>query len=144
MEQLSIGDIEALVRAFNQRRLPKTEWTHQAHIIVAFWYNWHFPFFDAVNLVRENIIAYNESVGTPNTDSSGYHETLTIFWMRFTKNFLANHPQPTVEAACNAFLNSGQAIAVLPMEYYSKERLFSVQARREWVPGDLQELELIE
>ncbi|MGB0175731.1 MAG: hypothetical protein ACPF9D_01105, partial [Owenweeksia sp.] len=69
--------------------LPKPEWTHEAHLVVAIWYSSLYPFEEALSLVRQNITAHNESVGTPNTDTEGYHETITRFWLMVARHFLA-------------------------------------------------------
>jgi len=79
MKFYSKKEIHEIVQQFKDKSLPKVCWTHEAHIIVALWHNLNFEFETAYQLVKANIIAYNEVVGTPNTDSSGYHETLTQF-----------------------------------------------------------------
>ena len=40
---------------------------------------------EATSRIREGIQHYNRSVGTINSDHSGYHETLTVFWMAIVK-----------------------------------------------------------
>ena len=142
-KELSRTDVEGLIVKFDSCQLPKEEWTHQAHIVVAFWYNWHYPFTEALNLVRKGIVSYNEAVGTPNTDDSGYHETLTVFWMRLTRNFLQGDKYTKLEDVCNAFLLSKEAENTSPFNYYSRDFLFSVQARKEWVDGDLQKVPIV-
>ena len=42
----------------------------------------------ALSQLRQGITRYNESVGTANTDSSGYHETLTSFYVDLIARFL--------------------------------------------------------
>lgn len=137
-KQGELMDIGMLVRQFQTRVLPKTLWTHQAHIQVAFWYNWHYPFAEALPLVRAGIRNYNEAVGTPNTDESGYHETLTVYWMRVTRSFLADHPEMVMDQALAAFLKTEDSRTSSPFRYYTKELLFSKAARHQWVDGDLQ------
>lgn len=129
------------VGQFNTRTLPKEAWTHEAHLVVALWHNWHFDFETAFERVRSKIIAYNEAVGTPNTDTSGYHETLTRFWMIFTRNFMVENPSKMLDEVCNIFLASAYAAKDAALAYYTRERLFSVTARKEWMEGDLQEVD---
>ncbi|HQU55198.1 MAG TPA: hypothetical protein PK643_19330, partial [Saprospiraceae bacterium] len=71
--------------------MPKASWTHQAHLQVALWYSHQLDFDEACALVRQRIIAYNDRVGTPNTDASGYHETLTRFWMIIARQMLSKY-----------------------------------------------------
>lgn len=133
--------ITQLISEFNTRTLPKASWTHQAHIIVALWHNWHFDFETAFEQVKSKIIAYNEAVGTANTDHSGYHETLTRFWMIRTRDFMVENPANTLKEYCNALLSSSYAAKDAALAYYSWERLFSVAARKKWTQGDLQEVD---
>src|SRR5262245_52173365 len=73
----SIAEIERLVTGFEDGSLPKLEWTHQAHMTVAFWYLSKYSEAEATNLIRGGIKKYNQAVGTKNTETSGYHETIT-------------------------------------------------------------------
>jgi hypothetical protein len=134
---MEINDIEMLVLQFEHRTLPKSEWTHEAHLIVAFWYSWHFDDAMAFEKMKSNIITYNRSVGTENTDNSGYHETITIFWLRWIRDFLNKHSFENIEDACEQFLNSESASKDILLKYYSKKVLFSKKARLEWVESDL-------
>ena len=34
----TLAEIDELVRAFQQKRLPLPRWTHQAHLTVGIWY----------------------------------------------------------------------------------------------------------
>ena len=82
------SNITILVTKFSNKTLPFTEWNHRAHLIVGLWHNMNYNFDHALELVKSKIKEYNISVGTPNTDDSGYHETLTIFWMLVTKIYI--------------------------------------------------------
>ena len=130
-------EIKQLVQEFSERTLPKESWTHEAHLIVGLWHNWHFSFEEALPLVRKKIIVYNESVGTENSDSSGYHETMTVFWMTVTKQYLETTEEVLLTTSCNTFLQSEQASKNWPFRFYTRERLFSVKARKNWVEPDL-------
>ena len=140
MEEISATAITDLVSRFSDKSLPKGEWNHRAHIIVAMWHNMNYDFDTALDLVKSKIIAYNVSVGTLNTDDSGYHETITIFWMILTKSFLSKYPSLQIAEACHLFLHSEYASKSYPLEYYSREVLFSKEARKKWVNGDIQKI----
>jgi hypothetical protein len=130
------------VAAFLARTLPKSAWTHVAHQRVGLWHVRRFGEEGALARLRDAIRAYNEAVGTANTDSSGYHETLTVFYVRVIADFVEREPEaagiddealePMLIAACGA--------RELPLQYYSRDRLFSVEARRGWVAPDLKPL----
>ena len=144
MEKTSAGKIEELVSKFSDKSFPKSQWTHQAHVLVAIWHNFYHDFDTALNMVGLKIKAYNAAVGTLNTENSGYHQTLTIFWMVLTKSYLLANPSLRMEEACHNFLISENASKNTPLKYYSKDFLFSKEARRTWVNGDLQKISLCE
>ncbi len=78
----TVDEIEAFIDAFESLTLHKVQWTHHAHLVVALWYLTHHLHDDALDFVRRRIRAYNEAVGTANTDTGGYHETLTRLYLR--------------------------------------------------------------
>jgi hypothetical protein len=78
----ALAGTEALVAAFLARTLPKSAWTHVAHLRVGLWHVRRLGETGALTALRSAISSYNEAVGTANTDTSGYHETLTIFYVR--------------------------------------------------------------
>jgi hypothetical protein len=89
-------------------------------------------------LLRQRIRAYNESVGGTNTDSSGYHETITQFYVMMIDKFLvsASRAMPLDELASQLISELGHR--ELPLRYYTRELLFSSRARLNWVEPDLQ------
>jgi hypothetical protein len=78
----SVSEINNLVAAFDNCNLPQSEWNHAAHLTIALWYLIHYEQNEAVNKIRDRIQKYNDINGIQNTKYSGYHETLTIFWMQ--------------------------------------------------------------
>ena len=129
---------EQLVRAFVDRTLPKPLWTHEAHLRVGLWHVRRHGPEEALRLLRERIAGYNQAVGTANTDDSGYHETLTRFYVRVIAAFVEAH---AAEADLERRLLEERGVRDLPLQHYSKSRLFSVEARRGWVEPDLRPLE---
>jgi hypothetical protein len=132
-------EIDALITRFEQQLLPKVEWTHEAHLVVAIWYVYQHGFEEALPIVRRLIKAHNSSVGTPNTDQEGYHESITRFWLLVATRFI-QEKQASVYAHCKAFLNASTSDSKYPLSFYSEGTLFSVMARREWVEPDLKHL----
>ena len=132
-------EIERIGRGLRDRTLPKAEWTHAAHFGAAFW------------LLRDRgaaalsempllIRAYNEATGVPNTDTSGYHETITIASLRLARAWLAERFAMKTYSALNGLLTSEFGRSEWPLAYWSAELLFSVRARRAWVEPDRQPL----
>ena len=130
-------DTERLVEAFIARTLPKREWTHEAHLRVGLWHVLRYADSTALPLLRERIRAYNEATGVPNTETSGYHETITRFYLHVIRRFVqsVDGSRPIDELAWSLIEQCGDRI--LPMRYYSRERLFSPGARAAWIEPDL-------
>lgn len=132
----TVEEIEAFIDAFEACTLPKVRWTHQAHLVVALWYLTHHAPADALDIVRRRIRAYNEAVGTANTDTGGYHETLTRLYLRGVAAHVAAHSKESLPVCVVALLQSPLASRDWPLRFYSSERLFSVAARRHWLEPD--------
>jgi len=84
----SDAEIEHIGRGLLDCSLPKIEWTHAAHFAAAFWLlrrSGTHAARDMPKLIR----AYNAATGVPNTDSSGYHETITLGSLRAARAWLA-------------------------------------------------------
>ena len=124
------------------RTLPKAEWTHEAHLAACLWLLRERPDFLPERDMPDTIRSYNVAAGGENTDSAGYHETLTQLYIRGVRAFAANMPEETALVdAVNALLASEIGDRSWPLCFYSKDRLFSVAARRGWVEPDLAALE---
>ena len=130
-------DIEAFVRDFEALRLPKPRWTHRAHLVIGLWYLTHHSPDDALSIARQRIRAYNEAVGTANTDSSGYHETLTRLFLRGIAAHILAHSSESLPSSLALLFQSPLAHKDWPLSFYSRERLFSVAARHGWLEPDL-------
>jgi hypothetical protein len=134
-------ETEWIAEALIARTLPKAEWTHEAHLRAGLWHVLQHGAPAALELLRARISSYNESVGTLNTDTSGYHETITRFYVTIIDRFLAGNDRamPIDDLATRLLAECGDRR--LPMRYYSEGRLFSVVARRSWVEPDLRSIE---
>ena len=84
-----MSETERIARALIDRSLPKADWTHHAHLRAGLWHVLEHGPFEAMERLRARICAYNESVGTANTDTSGYHETITRFYVVIIDRFLS-------------------------------------------------------
>ena len=132
-----MSETERIARGLIDRTLPKNEWTHHAHLRAGLWHVHQLGPFVALDLLRARISKYNESVGTANTDSSGYHETLTRFYVVVIDRFLSAADQSLDLDALAEQLSERHGDRRLPLHHYSEARLFSVVARRAWIEPDL-------
>ena len=130
-----------LLRRFEDCTLPPEEWTHAAQLTVALWHLLQFDWPEAVARVRARIKRYNAAHGIPTTPTGGYHETLTLFWLRVVRAFLEadrNEARALVHLANELIATADKG---LPLLHYTRERLFSPEARAHWVEPDLKPLD---
>ncbi|MDQ3917301.1 MAG: hypothetical protein M3348_02395 [Acidobacteriota bacterium] len=135
------GEILALVRGFEDCTLARERWTHAAHLTVALWNLLQYDWPEAVARVRLGINRYNAAHGIAATPTGGYHETLTLFWLRRVRAFLEggrNEARSLVSLANELIAAFDKS---LPLAYYTRERLFSPEARAGWVEPDLKPLD---
>ena len=57
------AQIRSFIRAFEQCTLPRSEWTHSAHLTVAMWYLIERSEIEATTLIRNGILRYNGANG---------------------------------------------------------------------------------
>ena len=120
------------------RTLPRAEWTHEAHLAATTYLLLKRPDIDLDTQLAGIIRGYNASVGGVNDDTQGYHETITRVFLRGVRLFLAeaDRAEPLHELV-NELLLLPMGRRDWPLRFYSSERLFSVEARRAFVPPDL-------
>jgi hypothetical protein len=137
----SITEIESVVHGFQWCTLSRDHWTHAAHLTVALWYQLRLPAVAAEKLIREGIKRFNAAHGIASTPTGGYHETLTLFWIRIVRTYLEDvrHEKLSVLMLFNNLIER-YGRKELPLEYYSRERLMSLEARAEWVEPDRKQI----
>jgi hypothetical protein len=91
---------------------------------------------DMPGLIR----AYNEATGTPNTNTSGYHETITLASLRAARAWLAARPHSSLHAALEELLASPFGRSDWLLGHWTRPVLFSVAARRTWIEPDVKPL----
>lgn len=134
-------EIDSFLAAFESCLLPKTQWTHAAHLLTGACYVHMFGQEAAIERMRQNVRKYNESVGGKNTETSGYHETITVAWIKLLEGYL------------RPFQPIGRAeFAAIAVEHFEPEReifrrhydfdlVNSSEARMHWVEPNLGPLE---
>lgn len=127
-----IDDIDELHQRFCDRTLPHDRWTHEAHLAVCWADLRRRTPAESLAFLRDAIRAYNDVVGTPNTVDSGYHETLTTYYVGAvsaadvtTFEELIARPELAREG---------------PLRHWSRATLFGPAARSGWVEPDLEPL----
>jgi hypothetical protein len=129
-------DDAAFLEAFEAQAIPFADWSHRAHIRMAFSYLRRHPFEDALVRIRRGIQALNRAHGTPEAPTRGYHETLTVAWARVVSSAIAAHgPFKDSNDFCDRSPHLLQR--TLMGVFYSRNRLFSPEAKRSFVEPDL-------
>jgi len=130
--------VERIGEGLLTRSLPRDEWTHEAHLAATTYLLLRRPYIDVDVDLPDLIRRYNESVGGVNSDSEGYHETITRVYLHGVRLFLseADLSEPLHELV-NQLLLSPMGRRDWPFRFYSRELLFSVEARRNLVAPDL-------
>ena len=134
----SDAEIAHLGEGLVARTLAKEEWTHEAHLGATTYLLLERPDIDLDAELPTLIRRFNESVGGVNSDTEGYHETITRAYLRGIRLFLeeADLTRPIHELV-NELLLSPMGRRDWPLRFWSKERLMSVEARRHYVEPDL-------
>ena len=132
---MSDEDVARIGRGLQDRTLPKSEWTHAGHFAAAFWLS-RARGAAALHEMPALIRAYNQATGVANTDTSGYHETITVASLRAARAWLAARQKMPLHTALNELLATQFGRSGWLLEYWSAELLFSVGARRGWVGPD--------
>ena len=138
------------------RTLPRPEWTHEAHLAATTYLLLKRPDIDIDKELPGLIRRYNESVGGVNSDTEGYHETITRVFLHGVRLFLSEVegtvpkgtvptssgtvPSSALHELVNELLLSPMGRRDWPLRFYSPERLFSVEARKHFVDPDLRAL----
>ena len=134
-------ELTDLIARFHDVTIPAPEFTHAAHLVVGLWHAATFDEAQALTRMRAGIYRLNDFHGTPNTDTRGYHETITRAYLILLAQFARARPGATVASLAQSLLGSGLAARDALMTFYSRALLMSVEARREWVEPDLRPLD---
>ncbi len=113
---------------FIHGQLSKSEWTHHAHLVTCWVALQSRTPAETVAFLRDAIKTHNCGIGTANTDTSGYHETLTVYYTAAIADAQASDPTDL-----NELPNCSNTAA---RRFWSEDELFSVQARGEWRDPD--------
>ena len=129
-------DWNDLVSQFRNQSLQKSDWTHELHLVVALWHLLEYKDFQTVLChLRAGIILHNHSIGIQNTESRGYHETITIFWIKQLERFVQTQESRDFGTLVEKLLKEPPFIRKeYIFQFYDKEVLKSVQARATYIP----------
>jgi len=124
----------AFVDAWRRGTLARERWTHAAHVAVAAGYAFSLRGEALCDAMRDGIMTFNRCVGAANTETSGYHETLTRFWCGTIERLIADRGLASAhDAAVAAVAEFGESRDLF-RKYYDFDVVGDRTARRTWVP----------
>jgi hypothetical protein len=132
----SESEVIDLVRSFEDASIPHDDWKHAEHLVVALYYLSHHDLEMACDKMRSGILNLLEhGFKVDLKKEMPYHETITVFWMRTVAKY-NNSVNGT------SLLEKANEVAYkwdknYPLNFYSRERLFSDEARARFVEPDL-------
>jgi len=133
----SLEEVRRVIEAFEAGAIPKPDWNHRTHLVVASWYLEHFDEEEARDRVVTGILRYNRLNGIERTRTSGYHETLTLFWLALARGFLKSLPESATSLErINRCVTAYEGKRDLFLEHYRAETIWSWDARRAWTEPD--------
>lgn len=140
MKYTSESEIQELVCSFEEATVSRDNWKHAEHLVVALYYIMHHDIEVATEKMRSGIFnLLTKGFDVDLSKEMPYHETLTVFWMRTVAEFNASKngaslPEKVAEMIARFDKD-------YPLRFYSREYLFSEEARSRFVLSDLMEVD---
>lgn len=128
-------EIAEVVRTFEDATISRDKWKHAEHLTVALHYLTLHDIDEATAKMREGIFKLLRAFEVDLNKEMPYHETLTVFWMRTVAEFNASRSGESLLDRANDLVERYDKD--YPMRFYSREFLFSDEARARFVEGDL-------
>lgn len=133
--------VRRIGEGFRARILDREEWTHEAHLATGLWLILERPEIRPERDMPGMIRRFNESVGGVNDATQGYHETITQGSLIGIRAYLARCERNRgLAMLVNGLLSAPEGRRDWLLGYYSRERLFSSEARLGWVAPDIRPL----
>src|SRR5260370_41875062 len=96
----SDDEIRLLVSEFESCSFHPSEFRHHQHLAVVLWYVATLPYTDASERMKRGIQRLAAVYG-----KTGYHETITEFWLRMVRAFLPYcHRPESIAAGANSLI----------------------------------------
>lgn len=130
-------EIETLVAAFEDASIARGVWKHAEHLVVALYYVSKYDDIEsATKRMRDglfNLLTVGFKVDL--VKEMPYHETLTVFWLRVVADYAATANGLPLHEKANSLIEKFDKD--YPLRFYSREFLFSDEARARFVEPDL-------
>ena len=130
------SEVIDLVRSFEDATVSRDDWKHAEHLVVALYYLTRHDLETAYDKMRSGILnLLIKGFDVDLTKEMPYHETITLFWMRTVAEFNASKNGASLLEKANEVAYKWDKD--YPLKFYSRELLFSDDARARFVEPDL-------
>jgi len=129
-------EIKKLVAAFEDASIARDVWKHAEHLVVALYYANKYDLETAIAKMKDGLFnLLTEGFKIDLTKEMPYHETLTVFWMRTVDEFARSTNGLPLHEKANSLIETFDKD--YPLRFYSREFLFSDEARARFVEPDI-------
>jgi hypothetical protein len=134
----SESEILNIIASFEDATIARGKWTHAEHLVVALYYLKDHDFEAACRKMKAGLMKLLiKGFKLDLTKEMPYHETLTMFWMRTVHRHMSDDDSGV------SVLDQANALVAAydksyPLRFYSRERLFSDEARAAYIEPDLE------
>jgi hypothetical protein len=128
-----------LLKQFQDLTLPFDQWTHRAHVKMAYVHLNKYPFDEALTHICDGIRRYNAHNNVPESETSGYNQTTTCAFFHLIAAVMhaykSTHRVTTADEFCDMHpqLMSKHILRF----FYSPQRRMHPQAKTEFIQPDL-------
>ena len=130
------SEVLDLVTSFENATVAHDDWKHAEHLVVALYYLTRHDLDTAYSKMRSGILHLLEhGFKLDLTKEMPYHETITLFWMRTVAEFNASKNGASLLEKANEVAYKWDKD--YPLKFYSRELLFSADARAKFIKPDL-------
>jgi len=127
------------LRQFETQQLPFAQWTHRAHVRVAYLYLRQYPFRKALSRMRHGIKTFNAANKVPESATRGYNETTTHAFLHLVAAVMRAYAKTHPVSDSNQFCDTHPQLLsrhVLRF-FYSPRRRMHPLAKTKFVQPDL-------
>jgi len=132
-------EIADVVRSFEDATVSREEWTHAHHLVVALDYIVRYDLDTAIDKIRAGLFKLLKAFEVDLTKETPYHETLTVFWMRTVADYNVSKNGASMLDKTNELVATYDKD--YPLRFYSREYLFSDEARARFVESDIENVD---
>ncbi|REJ78787.1 MAG: hypothetical protein DWQ47_04920 [Acidobacteria bacterium] len=134
MEYESESELNAVLESFENCTVSRGDWGHPEHLIVAYFYCIEGDEAIAYWRMKSGILNLLDAFGIDKSKEMPFHETLTQFWIKVVFEFIKERGRNEVLADCRELIRTFSKD--YPLEFYSRELLFSDKARERFLPPE--------